>query len=152
MTSPRFGRRRGANKFGASKTADGFPSLLERAVFFKLKDREVLGLVRNIERQQTVVLQEGRRDTRIALKVDFKFEEALWPDAEKIDVERRTITLGPVKWRVVYAEAKGFETKDWKIKLKLWRAKMPAPLEIWKGNWRSPKLAERIETKQVEEI
>ena len=112
------------NKFGACRTADGFPSKLERAVFMKLKDRESLGEISKIERQSTVVLQEGPPKVRIAWKVDFSFE-------------RNGVRE--------YAEAKGVKTADFMLKLKLWRKKRPARLEIWQGSWKSPKLVEVVE-------
>lgn len=119
-----FGRKR--NKFNATKTADGFGSKFERAVYVKLKDREVLGLITDIKRQQTVVLVPGDRTTRITWRVDFSF-------------------VNKSSGQLEYAEAKGFETNDYKLKLKLWRSNPPAPLEIWKGNYMRPVLAERIE-------
>lgn len=111
------------NKFGA-KRVDGFPSKLEAAVYQLLKLRERAGEISDIKRQQTVVLQEGSRDVRITWRVDFSF------------IERNEL---------VYAEAKGIENADYKLKLKLWRANPPAPLEIWKGHHMRPKLVERIE-------
>lgn len=117
---------RGKSKYKAKRTADGFPSKLERAVFFKLKDREVLGEITDISRQSVVVLQEGDKDTRINWKVDFSF------------IEKAT-------GRKCYAEAKGIETADYKLKLRLWRKLKPAPLEIWKGSWQRPFMKERIE-------
>lgn len=129
MTAFRMKPKPKANKYGATKTADGFPSKLERSVYFKLQERERLGLIKDIKRQQTVVLQPGGRDRRIALKVDFSFIDE--------------------RGELAYAEAKGFETKDYRVKLKLWRANPPATLEIWKGHYLNPKLTERI-TKQEE--
>lgn len=117
-----FGRR---NKFSAQRT-NGFSSKLESAVHDILLSRQKSGEISEIKCQQTVVLQEGARDVRIAWKVDFSF------------VENTTKQL-------VYAEAKGIETMDYKIKLKLWRKNPPAPLEIYKGHYSSPKLVERIE-------
>lgn len=112
------------NKYRAVRTADGFPSKLERAVYFKLKDREILGEIKDIQRQSVVVLIEGDKKTRINWKVDFKFER---------------------NGQACYAEAKGIETGDYRLKLRLWRKMKPARLEIWKGNWRYPKLTEIIE-------
>lgn len=135
----RFGNRNYGNKYRATKTADGFGSKLEAAVYTKLLDREKLGLIRDIKRQQTVVLIPGGRGERVTWRVDFSFEERHLLESE-----------GEANWawKLAYAEAKGFETRDYVIKLKLWRYMPPAPLEIWKGNYRSPKLVERIEAKQ----
>jgi hypothetical protein len=109
-----------------AKPTNGFPSRLEAALYDQLLLKEKLGEIRNIKRQQSVVLQEGGKDQRIAWKVDFSAEEA------------------PL-WRVAYFEAKGVETLDYRLKLKLWRAKRPAPLEIWKGTYRNIRMVERIE-------
>lgn len=121
------------NKFKATRTGDGFPSKLEKAVYVKLKDREVLGLIKDIKRQQVVILQEGDKQQRITWKVDFSFVE---------------IESG----KTVYCEAKGIETMDFKIKLKLWRAKLPYDLEIWKGDYRRPFLKERISCDKIAPI
>lgn len=112
-------------KFSAKRT-DGFPSKLEAAVYGILLGREKLGEIKEIKRQQTVILQEGSRETKITWRVDFSF------------IETKT-------GEVCYAEAKGFETADYKLKLKLWRANPPATLEIYQGSYKQPKLTERIE-------
>ena len=59
-----------------------------------------------------------------------------------------------IRWKVdwsfmrdgvkVYAEAKGFETRDYKLKLKIWREAGPAPLEIWKGTPQRAVLTETV--------
>lgn len=120
--------RRGANKYGAKRTALGFPSKLEEAVYFKLLEREKLGEIKEIQRQSVVVLQPGPPKVRVQWKVDFRFER--YRDGQ---------------WQICYAEAKGIETGEYRLKLKLWRKAMPAPIEIWKGNHRYPKMVELIE-------
>jgi hypothetical protein len=117
--------RRSRNKFGARRTADGFPSKLEAAVYKNLLDRERLGEISNIRRQVVVRLLDGPKDLIVNWKIDFSFEE---------------------KGQTVYAEAKGIETSDFKIKLKLFRKLRIAPIEIWKGTWRYPKMVKRYET------
>jgi len=123
MSAFSFGRK---NKYRATRTDDGFSSKLEKAVFIKLKDREVLGLIKDIKRQQTVELQGGGRDTRITWRVDFSF-------------------VNVANGALEYAEAKGVETNDYLIKLKLWRGNPKHALEIWKGHYTRPVLALRIE-------
>lgn len=113
------------NKYRA-KSANGFGSRLENAVYQRLKDRETIGLISDIKRQQIVVLQDGPREMRITWRVDFSF----------LDKEKN---------ETVYAEAKGIETSDYKLKLKIWRKLKPAKLEIWKGTYKNPKLVEVIE-------
>lgn len=117
-----------------AKSTNGFPSKLESAVYDILRIRENAKEIRNIKRQQVVVLQDGPSNVRIVWKVDFQFEERMIVPIEH-----------PLHWRIAYAEAKGIETEDYKIKLKLWRKNPPAPLEIYKGNYKRPALVERIE-------
>lgn len=113
------------HKFGA-KRIDGFPSRLERAVYYKLRDREILGEIKDIKRQQTVVLVDGPKEHQLRWKIDFSFVD---------------VSTG----KTVYAEAKGLEDNVFKIKLKLFRANPPARLEIWRGSYQRPFLAEVIE-------
>lgn len=113
-----------ANKFGAVR-ANGFPSKLEAAVHDILLLRQKLGEIDEIKRQQTVVIQEGSRETRIAWRVDFSFLD---------------LKTGQTN----YVEAKGMPTAEYKLKLKLWRANPPADLEIWGGDYKRPKLVEKI--------
>lgn len=113
---------RGKHKYGATRTADGFASRLERAVYYKLKDREILGEIKDIKRQQVVRLADGA----VNWKLDFSF----------VDV---------ASGRLMYVEAKGFPDASYLIKLRLYKFNPPARLEIWKGTWRRPFLAEVIE-------
>lgn len=118
------------SKYKAKPTL-GFPSKLEHAVYRKLQDREVLGLIKDIKRQQSVVLLEaGEKQNRVTWKVDFQFFNCQTNQVE-------------------YAEAKGVETGEYRLKLKLWRAHRHEALEIWKGRWTRPILTERIEAKEV---
>lgn len=113
------------NKYGA-KAADGFPSQLHRAVYQMLLMRQTNGEIGEIEREKQVVLQEGPRNVRITWRVDFRCHD-----------------LKSDTW--FYVEAKGFETKDYLIKLKMWRKQRPARLEIWKGTAARPFLHELID-------
>lgn len=117
--------RFGYKKYNA-KPADGFGSKFEAAVYHALLLREKLGEIKEIKKQQTVVLQSGPRETRITWRVDFSAVEV--PSGE-----------------IVYIEAKGFETNDYKLKLKLWKFKPPAKLIIYKGDFRRPFIAETVE-------
>src|SRR6266705_3243735 len=100
------------SKYKAQRT-NGFASKLESAVHDILVSRRNKGELSNIKCQQSVVLQEGPPTIRINWKVDFSYENLMG--------------------KTCYCEAKGIETADYKLKLKLWRAKCPARLEIWKG-------------------
>jgi len=117
-----FFKRR--SKYGAKRT-NGFPSKLENAVHEMLLMRQLAGEIKDIKQQQTVVLQPGGKDVRIAWKVDFSFTK---------------VATG----ETVFAEAKGFPTNDYLLKLKLWRAKPQFDLEIWTGDYRRPTLKEII--------
>jgi hypothetical protein len=108
----------------------GFPSKLESAVHDFLKKREYLGEITDIKLQQTVVLQDGGRDQRITWRVDFSF-------IRKIDGE------------LVYAEAKGFQTDVYRLKLKLFKANPPADLEIYGGSYQRLKLLEKITIEKI---
>lgn len=128
MRAFRFANQKALSKYKAKPT-NGFPSKLEAAVYRKLQDREALGLIKDIKRQQSVVLlQASDKQNRVTWKVDFSF-------------------LNCQTNQVEYAEAKGFETGEYRLKLKLWRANRTEALEIWKGRWSNPVMVERIEAK-----
>lgn len=113
------------SKYKALRTANGFPSKLEEAVWNYLRRREILGEISEIKRQATVILQDGAADVKISWRVDFSFMNR--------------------NGKLEYAEAKGIETGEYKLKLKLWRKNPPAALEIYKGSYQKIYLAERIE-------
>lgn len=114
------------SKYRAKRTADGFPSKLERAVYFKLKDREALGEISDIRRQHVVVLQEGDKETRINWKIDFSF-------------------LDNKSGKRCFCEAKGVEDLSYKLKLKLFLKLKPGPIEIWKGSYLRPFLFKKYD-------
>lgn len=116
---------RAKNKYGAKPT-NGFPSKLESMVhdFLLLKQKQ--GEIKDIKRQQTVVLQDGPQDMRITWRVDFSF------------VDKNTD-------QTIFVEAKGIETSDYKLKLKMWRKLKPYVLEIYKASGKGIYLAERID-------
>jgi hypothetical protein len=121
------------NKYGARKTkcalGHNHPSALEASVCQTLQLRQRAGDIKNIKYIATVHLAFGVR-----WKVDFSFEQRLKDDT----------------WVMTWCEAKGFNTADFKIKLKMWREGAgPGPLELWKGSARAPKLVEIIIPKQI---
>lgn len=127
MSAFNFGRQ----KYGA-KSADGFGSKLERSVYQKLLDRQFLGEITDIKRQQSVLLEELKEGgERRRWKVDFSFVR---------------VSTGEVE----YAEAKGYETNDYLRKKNMWKRNPPARLEIWKGSHRRLRLAEVILPKEGE--
>lgn len=111
--------------------SEGFPSKMEAAVYEYLQKREFLGEITDIKRQQTVVLQDGAPDVKIQWRLDFSF-------------------VHKASGEVVYAEAKGFATPEYKLKLKLWRKNPPAALEIYGGRYDRFNLVERIEALETQ--
>lgn len=124
-----FGRnaRPRKNKFKAIRTA-GFASKLEYAVHAILVKRQLAGEISDIKCQQAVILIPGPPTVQIKWKVDFSFIE----DGKRC-----------------YAEAKGIETSDYKLKMKLWRSNPPAKLYIYKGSYVKPKITEIVEMKET---
>ncbi len=123
-----FGHKK--NKFKAVRT-NGFASKFENAVHEILLFKQKLGEVRNIKCQQTVVLIPGPPGVRIAWKIDFSCENKEF------------------NWETEYVEAKGVETSDYKLKLKLYKHNPPARLTIYKGSYQRPKVYEIIEKRSV---
>jgi hypothetical protein len=115
---------RGRNKFNAKRTGS-FPSKLEAAVYEILLQRERQGEIKDIRRQHSVVLQEGGKEVRIAWKIDFSFTD---------------VKSG----KLVYCESKGIEDATFKLKIRMYRAKPPAKLELWRGSYKKPFLSEII--------
>jgi len=113
-----------SQKYGARRCefqGYSFASRLERGVFLLLKAMEQAGEIKVLKVQDEVRLSEAR----IIYKPDFK----LW--------DFRT---GCEAW----AEAKGFATRDWLMKKKLWASYGPGPLMIFMGRAENPKLVETI--------
>jgi hypothetical protein len=98
-----------------------FASKLEASVYCLLKQEVALGAIRNLECQVEVRLTNAS----IIYKPDFRF----------VDV---------VTGESIYAEAKGFETPEWRLKLKLWKFYGPGPLKIYRGSAAYPKLMETV--------
>lgn len=118
------------HKFRAKPSmVDGqaFPSTLEANVFRIHKMLESSGHIFNLKRQPSVTLREKCPhcgDGPVKWKVDFSYET----DGGKL----------------IYVEAKGCETSDYKKKKKIWKQTPPARLEIWKGT-HNPRCVEVIE-------
>lgn len=117
---------RGKPKYNSTRISHAgysFASKLEAAVFNILKVMEIAKKIQNLSTQKRVYLL---RNPDIYYIPDFYFEE----DGEP-----------------VYAEAKGYETPEWKIKKKLWQHFGPTRLDIYQGSYNNPKLAESIKPK-----
>lgn len=121
-----------AKKVEASASTDGysFGSKLEAAVYQLLKYREIEGSINNLQTQKHVLIcgsegHECNHKMKIESVVDFCF------------IDTKT-------GQICYAEAKGFPSPQWPIKLRLWRHYRTEPLEIWKGSWQRPYLDEVI--------
>lgn len=111
------------NKYGAKKVSHAglsFASKLEAAVYDILWWQLQRGEIDNLQMQKRVYLV---RSPDVYYIPDFYFEIDSMP---------------------TYAEAKGFETPEWKIKKKLWNHFGPAPLQIYQGSYAAPRLVETI--------
>lgn len=101
-----------------------FASKGEASLFEELKFMEKSGLIYDLKCQDTVYLTYAR----IIYKPDFSYT-----DAETLKKE--------------YAEFKGFETPEWRIKLRLWKEYGPGKLKIFKGSYKKIYLEETIAPK-----
>lgn len=99
-----------------------FASKFEGALYLWLKLREKNDEIFEIKCQETVYLT----DAKIIYKPDFSY----------FDINSGTR---------IYAEAKGYETSDWRIKRKLWMFYGPGKLEIYKGSANNFKLYETLD-------
>ena len=120
-------KRFGKHKFNAQRTdVNGiwFDSKLEASTYQMIKLREKAGDLILEQCQDTIYLTEAR----VIYKPDFRCR---YPDRDE----------------QFWIEAKGFETPEWRIKLKLWRHYGPGDLEIWNGSWQNPKLKEIVKPK-----
>jgi hypothetical protein len=112
------------SKFRAKKVEfdhHSFASQLEAAVYLHLKSCEQEGGIKDLKCQQTVYLTKAR----IIYKPDFSFLD----------------TMNGLR---TFAEAKGFETPEWRIKRRLWEWYGEGPLWIYKGSAKSFRLHETI--------
>lgn len=98
------------SKYRAIKSG-GFASKLEHSVHRTLLLEQAAGLIRIEALQPNVLLSRAQ----IKYIPDFKIFD---------------LNLN----ETVFVEAKGFETPEWRIKLKLWRAYGPGILRIVKGS------------------
>lgn len=112
------------SKFGAIRT-EGFASKLENSVYHLLLLRMNEGEFTKIIKQKSIDLAFG-----ITWKVDFSCER---PDGT-----------------MLYCEAKGMETPDYRLKVKMWAyGAGPGVLEIWKGSYQKPYLEKTIIPKKI---
>lgn len=102
----------GARKYGAKRTIteDGasFPSRLEARRWGQLLQLQEAGALSDLRRQPKVLLTAAD----IVYHPDFCYQE---------------------RGRLVFEETKGFDTKDWLLKLKLWRVYGPGVLRVMKA-------------------
>ncbi len=120
-----WGKKKG-NKFGNKKTegepGHWFDSKFEKAVFSLLSLRERGGEISLLAHHAgTVFLSEAR----IQFRPDFRFINCETGQTE-------------------YAEAKGFMTREYMLKEKLWRSYGPGPLTIYVGSASRISIRERI--------
>jgi hypothetical protein len=98
-----------------------FASKLEASLYQWLKLREKNGEISDIRSQETVYLTKAR----IIYKPDFSY------------------TDNKTKERI-YAESKGIETPEWRIKRRLWQHYGVGKLEVYKGKYDNFKLSETL--------
>lgn len=107
-------QRKPKEKYGREKVSHAgysFDSKLEAALFDQLKLRERAGEISEIQAQDTIYLTAAR----IMYKPDFKYLNN---------------ATGEHEW----AESKGFETTDYRIKRRLWMKYGPGVLHVYKGS------------------
>lgn len=112
------------NKYSAERVSHAgysFASKLEVSIFNILNLRLKAGEINSIKTQVHIHLT----DARILYIADFA-------------------ALDIASGKEFYIEAKGMETDSWRIKLRLWRFYGPGRLEIWRGDWKNPKLSEVV--------
>lgn len=99
---------------------------MESAVNDILIEQQLLGLIYDMKRQQSIVLIDGSQKERITWRMDFTYKDS------KTD-------------EIICCEAKGFETDVYRLKLKLYRKFKPHKLIIYKGSYKKPFIDEVIE-------
>jgi len=117
------------SKYGATKVSlDGFSfaSKLEASVYAQLKLMEKVGQLKILQCQDHIFLT----DARIEYIPDFKCLDLKTTD-------------------VYWVEAKGYESPTWPIKKRLWKHFGPGRLQIWKGTYLRPAIAEEIIPKRL---
>lgn len=122
-------RPKGA-KYGAVKVfkhGRKWPSKLELAVYEMLLLMERGGKLKDIKCQVTVRFHTHHYGYTTMI-----------PDFKAFDIPAN---------REIFIEAKGFKTREYIRKEKAWAMNGPAPLYVYEGNWRYPKLAKIIEPK-----
>lgn len=128
------------HKYRAQKTAvlgagSAFPSRLEAAVYAHFALLQKAELIQNLERYPSVLLKPACKECKakaIRYKVDMCYQD-------KQGVTR-------------YVEAKGAECRTWLRNKRLWKDYGPGPLEVWKGDWKRPRLVEIIEPAVVKPL
>lgn len=98
-----------------------FASQMEAAGYLMLKAREQAGEIVVEKVQDRVFLT----DADIEYRPDFKC---------------RVVATDEIFW----VEIKGFETTDWRIKLRLWRHYGPGRLDVYKGSAKNLRLYESV--------
>ena len=101
-----------------------FGSKLEAAVYGVLLLREKAGEISEIHCQSTVRMYSNAMGEHWGCRPDFRCTN---PDGS-----------------IFYVEAKGFEQDRWKGTRFIWSLLGPAPMEVWKGSYKRPMLAETI--------
>lgn len=101
-------------------------SLLEKAVYRILLEREKAREIKDVQRHRVVYLTEAM----IPWNIDFSF------------------TVRKSK-ELFYCEAKGLESDRYRLVKNLYRYYGQAPLEVWRGDYSKPFLYETIIPKGI---
>lgn len=113
------------NRVRTSVDGKSFASKFEAAVYRLLTAEAAMGTITGLRTQHNVDLVAG-----IRMIPDFSFYE------------------GGV---LTFAEAKGFETDVYRLKLRLWKAGFgPGPMRIYKGSYKNPRLVDVVAPKSLE--
>ena len=105
-----------------------FDSKGEAGLYNLLAIRQSKKEISEIKIQDVVYLT----DARIMYKPDFRFIN---------------LATGKHEW----AEYKGFETSDWKLKFRLWEHYGPGPLHVYKGYGNALKITDSLYPQGIEE-
>lgn len=77
----------------------------------------------------------------------LKCQDRVFLSAAQIEYRPDFKCLRKSTGEIFWAESKGFETSDWRIKRRLWQSYGPGRLEIYKGSARSFRLHEVLDPK-----
>jgi hypothetical protein len=126
MQKPLKKRRHKYNATPTTVGSEGFPSRLEARTWEKLLWYQRMGLIKNLKRYPPQIEYYVKHRATL----DFAFENEVG--------------------ELVYADAKGFETKEWRELVKWWKKQGPADLQVYKGHGDGVELFETVSPTEEE--